>query len=254
MLERFTDRANSVYTRANTEAHVLNHDEIEPEHVLLAFLKDDIAVASHVLKNREINYEKTRDAVIRHSPPGRPRIADKELRPSERTKQLFQEAVRTARSMNHNYIGTEHMLIGLAESGETIATIALIELGVNLDDIRKDVVAILEMGLSPAEYPVNLNDDQIPRETLQQLMEVMCTAFNDIRRLIRDRKHNQAACLAVAMQPIAGKLSSIPRPYLEALIENLRDYQSEFYDPASDERHRFNYAARIIEILGDWYD
>ncbi len=139
MYERFSDRARKVVQLANQEAHRLNHEYIGTEHILLGLVKEGEGVAAHVLKNLGVDLKKVRfqvEKIVQFEPkalvPGR-------LPQTPRTKWVIECAVDEARNLNHNHVGTEHLLLGLVRDGEGVAAQVLVKLGLQLDRVRKEV-------------------------------------------------------------------------------------------------------------------
>lgn len=143
MYERFTDRARKVFQLANQEAQKLNHEYIGTEHVLLGLVKEGNGIASNVLKILDINLERLRIEVEKIVRPGNKMITMGKLPQTPRTKAVVEYAIDEARKFNHNYIGTEHILLGLLREGEGVAAQVLLNLGVKLEEIREEVLNLL---------------------------------------------------------------------------------------------------------------
>ena len=141
MNERFTDRARKVLQLAHQEAQRLTHHSVCTEHVLIGLLKEDSGVAAAVLKNLNLTLVAVRretEKVIRSSG----HTGDK-LPQTERVKKVIEHSIEEARGLGHNYIGTEHLLLGLLRVGEGVAVQILTTLGVTVDAIRADVKLLL---------------------------------------------------------------------------------------------------------------
>ncbi len=137
--DKFTDRARTVLTRAQDEAQRFNHHYIGTEHILLGLLRVDDGVACRVLRARGVELDKARMAVEFIIARGdRPIVGEVGLTP--RAKRVIELAIEEARGLEHNYIGTEHLLLGLIREGEGIAAGVLESLGVELDIVRHDVI------------------------------------------------------------------------------------------------------------------
>src|SRR5262245_38906463 len=151
MYERFTDRARKVMRLANQEAQRFNHEYIGTEHILLGLVKEGSGVAANVLKNLDIDLRKVRLEVEKIVRPG---TADMEqigkLPQTPRAKRVIEYAIAEARNLNHNYVGTEHLLLGLLHDEETVAAQVLMNLGLKLEDVREEVLNLLgQPALSP---------------------------------------------------------------------------------------------------------
>jgi ATP-dependent Clp protease ATP-binding subunit ClpA len=141
--ERFSERARKVLQLAQEEAQRFNHNYIGTEHLLLGLVREGDGVAARVLNNMGVQLPKVRSAVEFIIGRGEGAvIGDIGLTP--RAKKVLELAVDEGRRLNHHYIGTEHLLLGLVREGEGIAAGVLESLGVNLEKVRAQVVQVLE--------------------------------------------------------------------------------------------------------------
>ena len=139
--DKFTDRARKVLTLAQDEAQRFNHNYIGTEHLLLGLVREGEGVAARVLENMNVELPKVRTAVEFIIGRGdRPVVGEVGLTP--RAKRVIELAIDEARRLGHNYIGTEHLLLGLVREGEGIAAGVLESLGVNLDKVRLEVIRL----------------------------------------------------------------------------------------------------------------
>ena len=113
MYERFTDRARKVMQLANQEAQRFNHEYIGTEHVLLGLVKEGSGVAANVLKNLDVDLRKIRLEVEKIVQAGPDMVTMGKLPQTPRAKKVIEYAMEEARNLNHNYVGTEHLLLGL---------------------------------------------------------------------------------------------------------------------------------------------
>ena len=144
--DKFTDRARKVLTLAQDEAQRFNHNYIGTEHLLLGLVREGEGVAARVLENMNVELAKVRTAVEFIIGRGdRPVVGEVGLTP--RAKRVIELAIDEARRLGHNYIGTEHLLLGLVREGEGIAAGVLESLGVNLDKVRHEVIRVLSQSL-----------------------------------------------------------------------------------------------------------
>ena len=144
-LDKFTERAKKVLVYAQDEATRFNHNYIGTEHLLLGLLREGDGIAAKVLGNLGAELNKVRSAVEFIIGRGeRMVVGDINLTP--RAKRVIELAVEEARRLGHNYIGTEHLLLGLVREGEGIAAGVLESLGVNLDKVRAQVVQVVSHG------------------------------------------------------------------------------------------------------------
>src|SRR5512141_1116944 len=145
--DKFTDRARKVLTLAQDEAQRFNHNYIGTEHLLLGLVREGEGVAARVLENMNVELAKVRTAVEFIIGRGdRPVVGEVGLTP--RAKRVIELAIDEARRLGHNYIGTEHRLLGLVREGEGIAAGVLESLGVNLDKVRHEVIRVLSQSSS----------------------------------------------------------------------------------------------------------
>ena len=114
MFERLTDRARKVMALANQEAQRFNHEYIGTEHILLGLVKEGSGVGANVLKNLGIDLRKVRLEVEKLVKSGPEMVTMGKLPQTPRAKKVIEYAIEEARNLNHNYVGTEHLLLGLA--------------------------------------------------------------------------------------------------------------------------------------------
>ena len=147
MFERFTDRARKVMALANQEAQRFNHEYIGTEHILLGLVKEGSGVGANVLKNLDVDIKKLRLEVEKLVKSGPDMVTMGKLPHTPRAKKVIEFAIEEARSLNHNYIGTEHLLLGLLRETEGIAAQVLMNLGLKLEDVRQEVLNLLGAGV-----------------------------------------------------------------------------------------------------------
>jgi ATP-dependent Clp protease ATP-binding subunit ClpC len=141
MFDRFTDRARKVMNLAKQEAQRLNHEYIGTEHILLGLIQEGSGVAASVLKNLGIDLKKIR-AEIEKIVKGSPTMVTMGTLPfTPRAKKVLELALEEASQLGHNYIGTEHLLLGLIKENEGIAARVLLNLGVKLEEVREGTAA-----------------------------------------------------------------------------------------------------------------
>src|SRR5881628_2662564 len=137
--DKFTERARKVLQLAQEEAQRFNHNYIGTEHLLLGLVREGEGVAARVLENMNVELAKVRTAVEFIIGRGdRPVVGEVGLTP--RAKRVIELAIDEARRLGHNYIGTEHLLLGLIREGEGIAAGVLQSLGVEFDRTRHEVL------------------------------------------------------------------------------------------------------------------
>jgi ATP-dependent Clp protease ATP-binding subunit ClpC len=143
MLERFTDRARKVMALANQEAQHLNHEYLGTEHILLGLIKEASGVGASVLKSLDVDLVKLRDEAGKLIKSGSAAASIGKLPHTPGTKKVIEHAIQEARGLNHNYVGTEHLLLGLLHEQDEVAAQVLANLGLKLEDVRKEISTLL---------------------------------------------------------------------------------------------------------------
>ncbi|MCC7398629.1 MAG: AAA family ATPase, partial [Planctomycetes bacterium] len=143
MFDRFTDRAKKVMSFARQEAMKFNHEYIGTEHILLGLIQEGSGVAANVLKNMTVDLEKIRHEVEKIVKTGPSMVTMGQLPFTPRAKKVLELSLEEASQLSHNYIGTEHLLLGLIRENEGIAAQVLMNLGVKLDEVREEVLEFL---------------------------------------------------------------------------------------------------------------
>ena len=151
MYERFTDRARKVMQLANQEAQRFNHEYIGTEHMLLGLVKEGTGVAANVLKNLDVDLRKIRLEVEKLVQSGPEMITMGKLPQTPRAKKVIEFSMEEARNLNHSFVGTEHILLGLLREQEGVAAQVLMNLGLKLDEVREEVLNLLGNGLEGGE-------------------------------------------------------------------------------------------------------
>ncbi|MSQ97504.1 MAG: ATP-dependent Clp protease ATP-binding subunit [Gemmataceae bacterium] len=151
MYERFTDRARKVMQLANQEAQRFNHEYIGTEHILLGLIKEGSGVAANVLKNLDVDLRKIRIEVEKLVQTGPDMVTMGKLPQTPRAKKVIEYSMEEARNLNHNYVGTEHILLGLLREQEGVAAQVLMNLGLKLEEVREEVLNLLGHGLEGGE-------------------------------------------------------------------------------------------------------
>ena len=151
MFERFTERARKVIALANQEAQRFNHEYVGTEHLLLGLVKEGSGVGANVLKNLGVDLHKVRMEVERLVKPGPDMVPMGRLPFTPRAKKVLDYAIEEARNLNHNYIGTEHLLLGLLREQDGVAAQVLMNLSLKLEDVREEVLRLLGAGSEPEE-------------------------------------------------------------------------------------------------------
>jgi ATP-dependent Clp protease ATP-binding subunit ClpA len=157
VFERFTERARQVVVLAQDEARLFKHNYIGTEHILLGLLREEEGLAARVLESRDITLEEVRGQVARvvgqgdEAPTGQVPF-------TPRAKKVLELSLREAQRLKHNYIGTEHILLGVVRENEGVAARILLDLGADAEDVRSAVTAMLG-GRLPREADQPLEDE-----------------------------------------------------------------------------------------------
>src|SRR5246127_1131481 len=152
MFERFTDRARRVVVLAQEEARMLNHNYIGTEHILLGLIHEGEGVAAKSLESLGISLEGVRSQVEEIIGQGQ-QAPSGHIPFTPRAKKVLELSLREALQRGHNYIGTEHILLGLIREGEGVAAQVLVKLGADLNRVRQQVIQLLSgyQGKEPVE-------------------------------------------------------------------------------------------------------
>ena len=196
MFERFTDRARRVIVLAQDEAKLLNHSYIGTEHILLGLIHEGEGVAAKALESLGISLEQVREQVEEIIGTGQqPPSGHVPFTP--RAKKVLELSLREALQMNHNYIGTEHMLLGLIREGEGVAASVLIKLGADLNRVRTTVLQLLS-GYQGREASMAGAPEAGPEKSSSQILD----QFG--RNLTQAARENQ-------LDPVIGRTHEIER-------------------------------------------
>jgi ATP-dependent Clp protease ATP-binding subunit ClpA len=202
--DKFTERARKVLQLAQEEAERFNHNYIGTEHILLGLAREGDGVAARVLRNLGIDLHKVRSAVEFIIGRG-DRMVLGEIGLTPRAKRVIELAVDEARRLNHHYIGTEHLLLGLVREGEGIAAGVLESLGVSLEKVRAQVIGVLKS--SPGYARPNLE----PALT-RSVQVVLRLAQEEARRL----NHN-----SVGVEHVFLTLVGLPEGQVFTILKRL---------------------------------
>jgi ATP-dependent Clp protease ATP-binding subunit ClpC len=199
LFERFTDRARRVLVLAQEEARLLNHNFIGTEHILLGLIHEGEGVAAKALESLGISLEAVREKVEETiGPAGTATTGSPPFTP--RAKKVLELSLREALQLGHNYIGTEHMLLGLVREGEGVAAQVLVSLGADLSRVRQQVIQLLSgyqasgPEKAPASGPSGPQDAPAGSPVLDQF-------GRNLTQLARERK----------LDPVIGREREIER-------------------------------------------
>ncbi len=201
MFDRFTDRARQVLALANQEAQRFNHEYIGTEHILLGLVKEGTGVGANVLKNLGVDLHKVRLEVEKVVKPGPETAQMGKLPRTPRAKKVIEYAVDEARDLNHNYVGTEHILLGLLREREGVAAQVLMNMGLKLEELREEVLRLLGPGMETDEPIAGGDSRQEARPRGKSKTHALDSFGRDLTELAR----------ADQLDPVIGRLDEIER-------------------------------------------
>jgi len=161
VFERFTDRARQVVVFAQEEARMLDHNYIGTEHILLGLIHEGEGVAAKVMEALDVSLEAVRVEVERNIGRGEG-VPGGNIPFTPRAKKVLEFSLREALQLGHNYIGTEHILLGLIREGEGVAAQVLQKLGASLDVVRQKVIEVVSGLAGPAREFVAYEGQEEP--------------------------------------------------------------------------------------------
>tara|TARA_B100001778_G_scaffold334986_1_gene350440 strand:+ start:12208 stop:12804 length:597 start_codon:yes stop_codon:yes gene_type:complete len=144
IFDKFTDRARHVMAIANQEAQRFNHEYIGTEHILLGVCREGSGVGAHVLKSRGIQYQRLRveiEKIITKGPEENRQLGH--IGQTPRAKKVIEFAVKNARELGHDYVGTEHILLGLIDEKDGVAGQIILNMGLTHETARADIMNLL---------------------------------------------------------------------------------------------------------------
>ena len=204
MFDRFTDRAKKVMSFARQEAQKFNHEYIGTEHILLGLVQEGSGVAANVLKNMSIDLEKVRHEVEKIVKTGPSMVTMGQLPFTPRAKKVLELSMEEASQLSHNYIGTEHLLLGLIKENEGIAAQVLMNLGVKLEDVRDEVLEFLGASDNSGEdedEPEHLSSSSTSSSNAKSKTPALDSFGRDLTDLAREGK----------LDPVIGRELEIER-------------------------------------------
>jgi hypothetical protein len=199
VFERFTDRARRVVVLAQEEARLLNHNYIGTEHILLGLLNEGEGIAAQALESLDIDLASVREEVVKiigqgqQSPSGH-------IPFTPRAKKVLELSLREALQLGHNYIGTEHILLGLIREGEGVAAQVLQQLGAELQKVRQTVIQLLS-GPGGSEQQASEPSGSSRGESSSSGSTVLDQFGRNYTQLARERK----------LDPVIGRIREIER-------------------------------------------
>jgi ATP-dependent Clp protease ATP-binding subunit ClpC len=268
MQDRFTDRVRKVIYYARDEAARLQHDYIGTEHLLLGIVREGEGIAAKVLAKLELDFEQIQQAVENMVKSSGGTLTIGEIPFTPRAKRVLELAIEEARLLGHNYVGTEHLLLGLIREGEGVAAQVLAELGVDRKRVREEVLKLLGPATSvktrkaKKEKSDTPNLDQFGRDLTQMARENKLDPIigreQEIERVIQvlsRRKKNNPVLIG---EPGVGK-TAIAEGLAQRIVDNkvpeiLKDRRICTLDLASvvaGTKYRGQFEERLKSIINE---
>jgi ATP-dependent Clp protease ATP-binding subunit ClpC len=268
MQDRFTDRVRKVIYYARDEAARLQHDYIGTEHLLLGIVREGEGIAAKVLAKLELDFEQIQQAVENMVKSSGGTLTIGEIPFTPRAKRVLELAIEEARLLGHNYVGTEHLLLGLIREGEGVAAQVLAELGVDRKRVREEVLKLLgpsstvKTRKTKKEKSDTPNLDQFGRDLTQMARENKLDPIigreHEIERVIQilsRRKKNNPVLIG---EPGVGK-TAIAEGLAQRIVDNkvpeiLKDRRICTLDLASvvaGTKYRGQFEERLKSIINE---
>ena len=271
MNDKFTERVRKVIYLARDEANRLQHEYIGTEHILLGIIREGEGIAARVLKKMGLNLEQIQKAIENIVHPTGDTLTLGEIPLTPRAKRILELSVEEARLLNHNYVGTEHLLLGLIREGEGVAARVLLELGVDRKKVRNELMRILQSAggtrydrkaKAKTETP---NLDQFGRDLTQMArdgkLDPIIGRENEIDRIVQvlcRRKKNNPVLIG---EPGVGKTAiieglaqKIVNNQIPGLLKERRITTLDLSSVVAGTKYRGQFEERLKTIINEIRD
>jgi ATP-dependent Clp protease ATP-binding subunit ClpA len=220
MFERFTERARQVVVFAQDEAVTLRHNYIGTEHILLGLMREEEGLAARALESLEVTLEEVRAQVARIVGQG-DEVTMGQIPFTPRSKRVLELALREALALGHNYIGTEHVLLGLARENEGVAMRILLDFDVDAEKIRNEILRMLSGSGRVVEAPFAPPTDadlEEARAAKPELAAELDDVVAEKEAAIQAREFERAAALRDKERRLLAWLLGRPEPRPRPLV------------------------------------
>src|SRR5919107_29786 len=269
MFERFTDRARRVVVLAQEEARMLSHNYIGTEHILLGLIHEGEGVAAKALESLDISLEAVRQQVEEIIGQGQ-QAPSGHIPFTPRAKKVLELSLREALQLGHNYIGTEHILLGLIREGEGVAAQVLVKLGADLNRVRQQVIQLLSgfqgketasAGTAPEGTPSSsLVLDQFGRNYTQAAREAKLDPVigreKEIERVMQELSRRTKNNPVLIGEPgvgntacVEGLAQAIVRGDVPETLKDKQIYSLDLGSLVAGSRYRGDFEERLKKVL-----
>ncbi len=201
MFNKFTERARKVILLAKQEAKRFNHDYIGTEHILLGLLREGEGVAAAVLQSLGMNLNNIRLEVEKLVQLGPTTVVSGDLPFTPKAKKVMELAMEEARTLGHNYIGTEHLLLGLIREGEGVASQVFMNMGLDLEKVREEVIKLLGSTTPGSQFAPGTSSPAASTPASKTKTPALDAFGRDLTKLAKDGK----------LDPVIGRDEEIDR-------------------------------------------
>src|SRR5438105_307411 len=267
LFERFTERARQVVVLAQDEARALKHNYIGTEHILLGLLREEEGLAARVLESLDITVEEVRAQVARIVGQG-DEVTTGQIPFTPRAKKVLELALREALSLGHNYIGTEHILLGLVRENEGVAARILLDFDADAEKIRNEIIRMLsgpgrrQAGAAPAGEKTKSSKllDQFGRNLTKQAIEGKLdpvvgrqTEIERVMQILSRRQKNNPVLIGepgvgktAVVEGLAARISASQVP---ELLKGKQIYTLDLAALVAGSKYRGEFEERLKKVM-----